>query len=836
MTNFKKILLNISILTAINIFSINCFAMKNNNHYKKSFNMLNKKRKEEENTQNSHNEKISLKFKKPYTFDMKNLNNIYPNYINPNNITFNTLTNNSNNELKPKDENNLEINPEKLNSSFMQPNLNSSYFNNIINAKSSAFGMKNLNNIYPNYINPNNITFNTLTNNSNNELKPEDENNLEINPEKLNLNNNSNEIINAKSSAFGIKNLNNIYPNYINPNNITFNTLTNNSNSGLTLKNLEKTIPGKLNLNNNSNEIINTTIKNLAENKEELNLNYPLNANKFLVEKCKKHIIYDILKSYLSAEITEYIEQYNINYSKNFALENKDDISNKINFTISIKHNQNLLNLNNLKLNPIELSIKFFPDMKKTPSSEDKYFVDLLTHITSNLKIFLRNAIYKTKQKIHKLTEYEINEIILKKNHNNLNRPTSNISKIYLEEIHNELKNFDEKNPYYESLTNLNIINYVKLLMFLKDENNNFLKIFETSLNGYELTNKQEITKAITTKIILPNKKRTIKLNDYDFISNIEQKNIIKNSPNIQNNLNPEEIYENNIFFNNNNNNNEMEIDENDKNLFFNKFLTPEQFLKEEYKKRVVFALLKLYIKEECDNFITDYVNKSNLENKESILNDINCSVVVNYNPTNLKADNYQIRPNKFSIKLPPKIRMIFKDKKFVDLLIDMISNYRVFFSKATIKTIKQLTKLNRSTFEELFKERGVLQCCNKLVSSISNNQNFDNSKILNELYYINKNDPFFKYLKNLSRLFFEAEIMAPDKNAKTQATSMYLYVYKKIPETTIHGLSLFSDDSINVDTIDGIEIPEEKRKIIFKNHNFLEELNKIKFNSKHKY
>ena len=194
MTNFKKILLNISILTAINIFSINCFAMKNNNHYKKSFNMLNKKRKEEENTQNSHNEKISLKFKKPYTFDMKNLNNIYPNYINPNNITFNTLTNNSNNELKPKDENNLEINPEKLNSSFMQPNLNSSYFNNIINAKSSAFGMKNLNNIYPNYINPNNITFNTLTNNSNNELKPEDENNLEINPEKLNLNNNSNEI------------------------------------------------------------------------------------------------------------------------------------------------------------------------------------------------------------------------------------------------------------------------------------------------------------------------------------------------------------------------------------------------------------------------------------------------------------------------------------------------------------------------------------------------------------------------------------------------------------------------------------------------------------------
>ena len=474
--------------------------------------------------------------------------------------------------------------------------------------------------------------------------------------------------------------------------------------------------------------------------------------------------------------------------------------------------------------------------MKKTPSSEDKYFVNLLTHITSNLKIFLRNAIYKTKQKIHKLTEYEINEIILKKNHNNLNRPTSNISKIYLEEIHNELKNFDEKNPYYESLTNLNIINYVKLLMFLKDENNNFLKIFETSLNGYELTNKQEITKAITTKIILPNKKRTIKLNDYDFISNIEQKNIIKNSPNIQNNLNPEEIYENNIFFNNNNNNNEMEIDENDKNLFFNKFLTPEQFLKEEYKKRVVFALLKLYIKEECDNFITDYVNKSNLENKESILNDINCSVVVNYNPTNLKADNYQIRPNKFSIKLPPKIRMIFKDKKFVDLLIDMISNYRVFFSKATIKTIKQLTKLNRSTFEELFKERGVLQCCNKLVSSISNNQNFDNSKILNELYYINKNDPFFKYLKNLSRLFFEAEIMAPDKNAKTQATSMYLYVYKKIPETTIHGLSLFSDDSINVDTIDGIEIPEEKRKIIFKNHNFLEELNKIKFNSKHKY
>ena len=700
MTNFKKILLNISILTAINIFSINCFAMKNNNHYKKSFNMLNKKRKEEENTQNSHNEKISLKFKKPY--------------------------------------------------------------------------------------------------------------------------------------SFGIKNLNNSYSNYINPNNISFGELTNNSNSGLTL-NLEKTIPGKLNLNNNSNEIINTTIKNLDENKEELNLNYPLNANKFLVEKCKKHIIYDILKSYLSAEITEYIEQYNINYSKNFALENKDDISNKINFTISIKHNQNLLNLNNLKLNPIELSIKFFPDMKKTPSSEDKYFVNLLTHITSNLKIFLRNAIYKTKQKIHKLTEDEINEIILK-NHNNLNRPTSNISKIYLEEIHNELKNFDEKNPYYESLTNLNIINYVKLLMFLKDENNNFLKIFETSLNGYELTNKQEITKAITTKIILPNKKRTIKLNDYDFISNIEQKNIIKNSPSIQNNLNPEEIYENNIFFNNNNDNNEIEIDENDKNLFFNKFLTPEQFLKEEYKKRVVFALLKLYIKEECDNFIMDYVNKSNLANKESILNDINCSVVVNYNPTNLKADNYQIRPNKFSIKLPPKIRMIFKDKKFVDLLIDMISNYRVFFSKATIKTIKQLTKLNKSTFEELFKERGVLQCCNKLVSSISNNQNFDNSKILNELYYINKNDPFFKYLKNLSRLFFEAEIMAPDKNAKTQATSMYLYVYKKIPETTIHGLSLFSDDSINVDTIDGIEIPEEKRKILFKNHNFLEELNKIKFNSKHKY
>ncbi len=263
-----------------------------------------------------------------------------------------------------------------------------------------------------------------------------------------------------------------------------------------------------------------------------------------------------------------------------------------------------------------------------------------------------------------------------------------------------------------------------------------------------------------------------------------------------------------------------------EKNSILPEISDKEKFVIKKCKKRIINTILKQHLKNEIDEIIKKHILSSEIENKNNILKNINCTVTLVYAGSKLSNDDFKLKPTYFNILLPDNIKEIFKnkDEEYIDLLLDIISNYRKIFKKSIIETFKELPKLTEENFYKLCEERGTKQSCNNVIQKILKNRESNKTELYNELIYnelVNKNDCLYEHFINFKSLISYIYLKVLDKKISGFKN------YKSICSTNI------SNDFNRINNVYNIDIPQEKRDIKFKDYdNFFQELNKIQFDS----
>ena len=816
MNNFKKILLSVSILTAINMFSTNCFAMEKNSKYIPEGDIY--------NNQNYDQDDINI-MRTP-------LNKAFP--VNDSNLNKNSndqFSNILNKKTNRENENSIEEDAISRNSYHYNLDLNN--FNIMENPLNKAFSIDYSsdedNNEFKNYYKyENSIEEDAIFKNS-------FHHNLDLN--NFNI---------MKIPTMSRKD--------------SFNINYKDENSNLNKKtNIDKTQDI-----NDSNKI---------------NLNTPLSVNRFLIEEHKKFIIATILSINIVLQTKEIIKSYN----ERFNLKNNYDILSDIYFSCLLALSTKNVREDNLILEPIKLLLKGTKSLSNIANYKELDYINLLSFIMVNFKKILIKSINETINEIRTLKRDQFDKLHGENFEDFYIKRMTQIIKAPIktnnDQVYSELQKIDENDLCHKWLMNItNLIDDAKIEIHLTDiPKDNSTQIYKTVISGEELATNDKFNKVITDK---DNKFKKILFIDFSD-NNLMTKNsdndkttlkspkdnILTKPPTYRINLNSLNntkinLTENNIFSNNSinfnniknetqpikkldfgtpnlikektqpikkldfdtsnplyqNNINQIDSTKTNNKSIFEKPLSQERFFVEEYKKRVICSILKKHVENELKVIINNHI-----KDPSDIKKCDNCCLNMAFNANGLKKDNFTFRSTKFIFKLPYTLQEIFKNKdtEYIDLIIDIISNYKIIFKNAIAKTFKELPNLEKKYIYELSEIRGIKNSCNTLIKNFSGKVNINYSTIYDELKKFNEKDYCYQYFTNLECLIDTLRLQVP-KSCASQNDIDGSY------ETlaNIRGFLLTSSDPISLHYVGNIRIPEEKQQIYFKDKNFSEIFN----------